>query len=263
MEVAPQNSIRIGCAGWSLRKEYTDLFPSTGTHLQRYAERFTCVEVNSSFYRPHRRSTYARWAASTPDRFQFSVKLPKQITHINRLINSEANLLKFVDEVTGLGRKLGPVLVQLPPSLYFEARITSEFFGTLRSMADTPVVCEPRHSTWFTDEAEEILSEHRIGRVAADPSVVPAAAIPGGCNQHVYFRWHGSPRIYYSTYGLDALETMTAYIVEFVRSAQSVWCIFDNTAEGAATKNAFALTELVQSRSTHRAGLPRGGSDIT
>src|ERR1700761_7871846 len=107
----------VGCAGWNLRKELVESFPLDGTHLQRYAARLNCVEINSSFYRSHRKTTYERWAASTPADFRFSVKLPKHITHVCRLVDVERHIRQFVDETSGLGSKLGPILVQLPPSL--------------------------------------------------------------------------------------------------------------------------------------------------
>jgi uncharacterized protein YecE (DUF72 family) len=111
-------TIHIGCAGWSLPKEHLTLFPLTGSHLERYAARFNCVEINSSFYRSHRVATYQRWAAATPPNFRFAVKLPKQITHIKRLSGADEAITGFATEVAGLGMKLGPVLVQLPPNLH-------------------------------------------------------------------------------------------------------------------------------------------------
>ncbi len=121
-------AVFIGCAGWSLPKAYAGEFPAEGTHLQRYAQRLSCVEINSSFYRPHRTSTYERWAGSTPDGFRFAVKAPKEITHVRRLLAAEAPLEKFLGEVAGLGSKLGALLVQLPPSLAFERDLAEGFF---------------------------------------------------------------------------------------------------------------------------------------
>src|SRR5690349_9096104 len=126
-------AVFIGCAGWSLRKESADEFSASGTHLQRYAMRLNAVEINSSFYRPHRVSTYQRWAASTPSDFRFSVKLPKQITHVRRLDSVDAELRQFHNETDGLGEKRGPILIQLPPSLAFDLRIAELFFGLLRA----------------------------------------------------------------------------------------------------------------------------------
>src|ERR1700749_132945 len=118
---------RVGTAGWSIPKTVGDAFPSPGSHLTRYAARFSAVEINSSFYRPHRPATYARWAASVQASFRFSVKLPRTITHERRLLECDDLLARFADEVANLGEKRGPVLIQLPPSLAFEASIAGRF----------------------------------------------------------------------------------------------------------------------------------------
>src|SRR3954451_5388431 len=107
---------RIGCAGWAIRREHSDRFAPVGTHLERYATLFNCVEINSCFYRPHRIATYERWAGSVPADFRFAVKLPKVITHELRLVGAESHLERFLGETSGLGAKRGPILVQLPPS---------------------------------------------------------------------------------------------------------------------------------------------------
>jgi uncharacterized protein YecE (DUF72 family) len=234
----------IGCAGWNLRKDLVDAFPFEGTHLQRYAARLNCVEINSSFYRPHRKKTYARWAESTPADFRFSVKIPKQITHVSRLVDVDREIQQFVDETSALGSKLGPMLVQLPPSLQFDGSIIEPFFKALREQVRTPIVCEPRHLSWFAPEAEGLMTEYSIGRVAADPSIVPVAAAPGACMQTCYFRWHGSPRMYYSPYDELALGQLAKLVSTTASEAQDVWCIFDNTALGAAPRNAIALFDM-------------------
>jgi uncharacterized protein YecE (DUF72 family) len=237
----------IGTAGWSLRTEWTKYFPTTGTHLERYATRFNAVEINSSFYRSHRQSTYARWADSVPANFRFAVKIPKQITHLRRLLDSESELERFTTEISGLGEKLGAVLVQLPPSLIFEEAVAKQFFDSLRTRLTASIVCEPRHPTWFTPQVESLFAELRIGRVAADPCVVSAAAEPGGYRATEYFRWHGSPRMYYSSYEDIVLQGLARQISGAGSNVKDVWCIFDNTAEGAASKNALRLQELLGS----------------
>src|SRR5690242_13869791 len=123
--------IDVGCAGWSIRREYAEHFPATGTHLERYARRLPAVEINSSFYRPHRPETYARWAASVPESFRFAVKVPKEITHTRRLRDVADPLDRFLSETRALGDKLGPLLVQLPPSLRFETEVVEAFFTIL------------------------------------------------------------------------------------------------------------------------------------
>ncbi len=124
--------IRVGCAGWSVPKEHAARFPEVGSHLERYAGRFPAVEINSSFYRPHRPATYARWAEAAPAGFRFAVKIPREITHLRRLRDPEGPLERFLAECGALGNALGPLLVQLPPSLAFEDTVAASYFAALR-----------------------------------------------------------------------------------------------------------------------------------
>ncbi|HWD27408.1 MAG TPA: DUF72 domain-containing protein [Rhizomicrobium sp.] len=224
-------SRHIGTAGWSIPKAHRECFGAGESILARYATRLNAVEINSSFYRRHKPATYARWAGTVPDDFRFAVKMPKTITHEKRLKDAEALLEAFLGECTALGRKLGPLLVQLPPSLKFAS---TGFFQMLRDRFQGAVVCEPRHPTWFAPEAEALLSAHRISRVAADPAPVPQAADPFG--DIAYYRWHGVPRMYYSDYDDAALAALEK------RLYKDAWVIFDNTALGHATANALAVT---------------------
>jgi uncharacterized protein YecE (DUF72 family) len=234
--------LRIGYAGWTISKANAALFPPAGSHLERYAKLFAAVEINSSFHRPHRRTAYERWSGAVPASFAFSVKAPKEITHTLRLAGTEAALNAFLEQVTGLGGKLGPLLFQLPPSLGFDPQQCRAFFAALRARFEGSAVLEPRHPDWFTAHAEDMMIEFRIARVAADPPPLNAAAAPGGWDGLAYFRMHGSPRVYYSEYTPKQIECM-AHQLAGLRSESSVWCIFDNTAAGAAAGNALALQE--------------------
>jgi uncharacterized protein YecE (DUF72 family) len=238
----------VGRAGWSLAKWEQARFPEVGTHLERYAGRLPAVEINSSFYRPHQAKTYARWAACVPADFRFSAKVPKTITHELRLVGTDAFLDRFLAQVTTLGDKLGCLLVQLPPSLAFDASVARPFFEALRARHTGGLVFEPRHPTWFTDEVDRMLVELEIGRVAADPPCGGATTEPGGWRGIVYYRLHGSPRIYYSNYDDAYLDALAPKLLAHARSSVPVWCIFDNTALDCATVNALDL-------------LPRIGAD--
>jgi uncharacterized protein YecE (DUF72 family) len=231
----------VGCAGWTLPRDVQPAFPAEGTHLQRYAGRFGAVEINSSFHRPHRPSTYARWAQSVPPGFRFCAKLPKTITHQLKLVDAHDALDTFLAEAAGLGAGLACLLVQLPPSLQFDADTADRFFAALRARTDVALVCEPRHATWFTADAGDLLARWKVARVAADPARVPEAAEPGGWRDLAYYRLHGSPRIYYSAYDADYLDALAARIRADLDAGREVWCIFDNTASGAATQNALDL----------------------
>lgn len=233
--------IHVGTAGWSVSSAYAEAFPSEGTHLERYARRLTAVEINSSFYKPHQRKTYARWADSTPAAFRFAVKMPKAMTHEKRLADCGDLLDGFAEQVAGLGNKLGVLLVQLPPSLRFDPEVAARFFADLQGRIDAPVACEPRHASWFAPGGSEWLARRRIARVAADPAPVEGAGEPGGWDGLVYVRWHGSPRIYYSDYDSAALAGLRARLKAAAARGAAAWAIFDNTAEGAALGNALTL----------------------
>lgn len=235
-------TVRIGTAGWTVPKAVADCFAPDGSHLERYAGRLNAVEINSSFYKPHRPQTYRRWAEAAPADFRFSVKTPKAITHERRLTDPDAPLAAFLDQVACLGDRLGPILVQLPPSLRFDPQVADAFFDSLRRRFSGLVACEPRHATWFTDDADTLLSAHRIARVSADPPPVAAAETPGGWRGLTYLRLHGSPRIYYSQYGTERLAALAAGPA---RGGGETWVIFDNTALGAATEDALALADLL------------------
>lgn len=234
----------IGCAGWALPAAEQRRFPEQGSHLERYAARLPAVEINSSFYRPHRASTYARWAASVPLAFRFSVKVPKAITHDQRLIDCEALLDDFLAGVTSLRDRLGCLLVQLPPSLALDRPAAEAFFAALRRRHPGPAVVEPRHRTWFTDEADAMLRGFQLGRVAADPALARHGGEPGGWPGVVYHRLHGSPRVYYSAYSTEHLSALAQRLGAEAGGAD-VWCIFDNTALGAATANALDLVQML------------------
>lgn len=235
------SGLYVGCAGWSLPAAARDQFPSEGGHLERYAARFAAVEIDSSFYRAHRPATYARWAATVPPPFRFAVKLPRTITHAAGLRDPEPSLDAFLAGALALGPTLGCLLVQLPPGLEFIPEIAERFLVALRDRHVGYVVAEPRHPDWFSDEAEQLLQRFHVGRVAADPARVSAAAGPGGWSGVVYYRLHGSPRMYYSSYPTEFLRTLARRLAGHARPETPVWCIFDNTALGAATSNALEL----------------------
>ena len=152
---------------------------------------------------------------------------------------------RFADEVAGLGNNLGGVLVQLPPSLMFDARTADTFFAMLRRRVSAPVACEPRHSSWFEAGVTALWQRYDIARVAADPARIPEAAQPAGSGCWDYWRWHGSPRMYYDKYDEDRLYVLAKSILARSARNHTAWCIFDNTAAGHAIANAARLQALV------------------
>ena len=239
-------TLLIGTAGWTLPREMQARFPGAGTHLERYARVFRCVEINSAFHRPHRASTFARWAASVPAGFRFALKIPKNITHAAKLAGTRSLVEGFLADIEPLGTAADCLLVQLPPKLELVPRHARAFFSFLRDRFPRSIACEPRHASWFTPAAERLLRDLRIARVAAHPSRGPGGAEPGGWNGLVYYRLHGFPRVYYSSYDAGFLDALAGRLQR--AGATPTWCIFDNTTLGAGTANALSVLEALVKR---------------
>jgi uncharacterized protein YecE (DUF72 family) len=237
-------NVYLGTAGWSIPRQNADSFPSEGTSLERYAGRLPVTEINSSFHRPHRISTWARWRDSVPAEFRFSVKVPKLITHQRKLVDCELPLADFAEQVETLGEKLAVLLVQLPPKLAFDPDVALAFFSALHRISGAAIACEPRHISWFNDEVDSLLGDAHVVRVAADPAICEAAARPGGWRGLSYWRLHGSPVIYRSSYA-DRVDRYAA-LLSADSAQRDVWCIFDNTASSAGAGDALALADALR-----------------
>jgi uncharacterized protein YecE (DUF72 family) len=239
--------VRIGTAGWVIPRSFDTALPGGGSHLKRYAHRLRVAEIDSTFYRPHPPATYLRWAACVPDEFRFAVKVPREITHVGRLLNAHQSLEAFLSQVIYLGPKLGPLLIQLPAALQFEPAATNDFLVQLRRHHAGLVACEPRHATWFTDEAAACFEQFGIARVASDPAMLPAAEEPAGWAGLAYYRLHGPPDQHASAYTDAALRHLAEKLI--LRAAQptttQVWCIFDKTIDGAAISDALLLNDIL------------------
>lgn len=236
--------ICIGTAGWGIASRYSEQIPPGDSHLRRYSQVFNCTEIDTSFYRPHREATYARWAATTGKRFRFTVKAPRELTHEGRLaFRNVAAMENFASETSGLGHKLRAVLVQTPPALEFVIADTRKFFTVLRNTLGPKValVCEPRHSSWSTPRVDQLLASLEVCRVAADPPRWDLDRHPGGCRRLSYWRLHGTPRLYYSAYSGAQLAALVRSLEGARKESDDVWCIFDNTAHGHAIGNALSM----------------------
>jgi uncharacterized protein YecE (DUF72 family) len=231
----------IGTAGWSIARSEAAHFPAEGSALERYAAVFGGAEINSSFHRSHRASTWQRWAESVPEAFRFSAKLPKTVTHGQKLVECADLVSAFLEEVAPLGDKLQVLLVQMPPKLAFDPAVAERFFADLKARTGAAVACEPRHPSWFEDDADGLLARLEVARVAADPAVVPEAARPGGWRGLSYWRLHGSPAMYRSAYGPERLAPYAVAMAEAASAGRPAWCMFDNTASSAATGDALWL----------------------
>jgi uncharacterized protein YecE (DUF72 family) len=233
--------IRIGIAGWSVPATYR-ASESVTSQLARYATYFDCVEINSSFHKLHRAASFARWADAVPPDFRFATKLSRVITHERRLVSCADDVNRFCVAVAGLRDKLGALLVQLPPSLVFDQSAATATFGQLKYALTAIIVCEARHPSWFQPDVDQFFREWGITRVFADPPVDSSLQPVVAAESFSYLRLHGQARRYYSAYSLEYLAALAARLRPAAAGA-GAWCIFDNTASGAAWPNALQLKE--------------------
>ncbi len=231
----------IGTAGWNIPSSTRDHFPQEGTHLQRYADVFQCVEINSSFYRDHQPKTYEKWANLTPSSFRFSVKLNQRFTHETEKFAAE-DLSSAMAGYGELGEKLAVLLLQFPVGKPFDPFFLENLFECIRQSYFGTVVIEPRNPNWNCPEALELMKIYNVSKVIADPERCDFGKRSfidyGGLS---YLRYHGQPVIYRSSYGDDVLKELKEKILH---SPRDIWCIFDNTTFGHATENAIKLASM-------------------
>ena len=237
-----------GTAGWSNPPAERNQRSPENSHLQHYAAHFNAVEINSSFYRSHARKTYERWSADTPAGFRFAAKAPRSITHDNGLKHCRRELRQFLQETAALGKKLAVILVQTPASLEFDRAVATRFFKSVTEASTARVAFEPRHPSWFEPRAQATLSDLNVSRVVADPAKCEGAGEPPHAARLIYYRLHGSPRMYYSAYSEEYLSNLSKQIQTLRKRSKEVWCMFDNTARHASWGNAMYLQKLLGAR---------------
>ena len=211
-----------------------------------------CAEINSSFHRPHALKVYERWAASTPPSFRFSVKLPRTITHEGELRRPGPLLDAFFAQISGLGEKLGALLVQLPPSQAFNSRVAGP--SSRNCASDTRDRSSASRGTprGSSRARTQMLVRHRVARVATDPSRIKAALHPAGWMPDAARRRTGDrllPPARITAQVLVALSARAPSTMgerdQHAPANTDVWCIFDNTASGAAIENALEMMALL------------------
>lgn len=267
--------IRVGISGWTYPGWRGDFYPRglpRRRELEYAAGRLGSIEINGSFYSLQRPTSYARWAAQTPDDFLLAVKGGRYVTHMRRLRDVESALANFfASGVLALGEKLGPVLWQLPETLEYDAGLLADFFSllprTTRRLAalarehddklpedraltttelDRPVrhALEFRSGSFCTDEALALLRDHDVACVVADTAgrFPMAEAVTSDL---VYVRLHGDTELYASGYDDAALHRWAERCRSWADGGADVVVYFDNDARGFAPYDAERLQELL------------------
>ncbi|HVL54605.1 MAG TPA: DUF72 domain-containing protein, partial [Vitreimonas sp.] len=214
--------------------------------LEAYADGFATVESNNAFYRLPERRVFEAWADRTPPDFRMAVKVSRYLTHIRRLRDPEEPIERFSERISGLGAKLGPVLLQLPPQLRCDAdrlaRALDRFPGGIR------VAVEFRHPTWFVDEVRSLLTERDVALCLADRRR-PLGALWRTASWG-YLRFHEGRASPPPCYGRAALAGWASRLAEQWRPDEDVWVYFNNDPRGCAPRDAARFAGLVR-----RAGL--------
>jgi uncharacterized protein YecE (DUF72 family) len=235
---------RIGTSGWNYRHWRGVLYPPgvpTREWLAHYARVFDTVEVNTTFYGTPADASIARWRGAVDDGFHFAVKMSRFLTHVKRLEPDEPSMERFGRLLASFEPALGPVLIQLPPSLAFDPGRVDAFLARLPRGVDYAL--ESRHPSWLTGEAWATLERHGVAWCLADStrwSKVEAVTAP-----FTYLRFHGPGRVYVSSYDEAALERWARRIRRILDRGVDVWAYFNNDGWGYAVGNAKRLLELV------------------
>jgi uncharacterized protein YecE (DUF72 family) len=244
--VPNSREIYLGTSGWHYDHWQGRFYPeglATDAWLKHYANQFTTMEINNSFYQLPEAETLARWRADTPDGFVFSVKASRYITHMKKLKEPEEPVTGFLERVDLLQEKLGPILFQLPPRWNYDRERLESFLETLPK--GYRYTFEFRDPSWFNAQAYEALARHNAafcmyhlaGRLS--PKEITT--------DWVYVRLHGPDAAYEGKYGKQALAGWAGALSAWLDEGKTVYCYFDNDQRGYAVENALELKAMMNS----------------
>ncbi|MCX6254307.1 MAG: DUF72 domain-containing protein [Bacteroidia bacterium] len=245
---AKSKGLYIGTSGWSY-KHWSEIFypkdVKPDKYLEYYITKFTCVELNSSFYHLPLKTTVTGWMNRTPETFRFCTKLNRFITHQLKLVNSEGALEKYFDVFESMKDRLGPVLIQLPPALSFDKPLIHGFLDLIKNQFSLyRFAIEVRHESWINDNFFDLLAHYGIAFVIADsgdryPFYETVTA------DFVYLRFHGQEQLYASDYSEADLKLYAGKIISWLDEDKEVWVFFNNDFHGFAINNAVKLRGMV------------------
>jgi uncharacterized protein YecE (DUF72 family) len=248
--------VLLGTSGWQYR-HWRERFYPKGTPqrawLEFYAERFITVESNAAFYRLPERKTFESWARRTPDEFVWAVKVSRYLTHIRRLKEPHEPVARFLDRAEGLGRKLGPVLLQLPPTLQADLGLLRDTLDEFRSRVRLAV--EFRHETWFTKDVRSLLEERDAALCLADRGSRPVTPL-WRTTDWGYVRFHGGTGRPETCYGRTALGTWARRLADLHRRDEDVFVYFNNDPHGCALRDVRVFRGACERAGLRPTGVP-------
>ena len=239
----------LGTSGWAHRDWVGRLYPPDmppAEYLTAYARHFNTVEIEHTFFETPTREMVQSWHRRTPDGFVFCPCVPRQITHVQRLRDTQGRLEDFLAVIVELGNKLGPLLLQLPDDFrHHEQEHLETFLQTLPQTLHFAV--EFRHGSWLKDITFELLEAHQVAWVVVDAPFLPR--LPRVTTSFAYVRWHGRPGVGQQTQRqLDptaALRPWVPILRDLARQAQPVYGYVRNGFSGYAPRDCRTLLELL------------------
>jgi len=239
----------IGTSGWTYPHWKEVFYPkglASKDYLRFYAGRFRTTEINHTFYHVPRLETFRNWSEQVPEGFQFAVKVHRSITHVKRFQDVEKIWMDFVNSALKLEEKLGPLLLQFPPSFRCNPGLIENFLAAHRcgQFAGLRLAFEFRHESWFEEPVAELLKDHGAALVIADSSRYPQAPLEATA-RFVYLRFHGPGALFASSYDEPELRAWSARIRQWQAEGLDVYAYFNNDVHGCAVRNGRRLHELV------------------
>ena len=243
----------VGTSGWNYYDWKGLFYPDTmkaRDYLAHYAHEFRTTEVNYSFYHLPKPATYENWAAQVPQDFRFAVKASRVITHIRRLRDVADLWQTFLENASMLGNKLGPILLQFPPSFKRNDDLLDGFLthsSKMKAFRGIHLAMEFRHASWYDDKTYAALKRHGCALVIAQSERYPQAPyVPTA--PFLYLRLHGPGALFASSYSSDQLADWAARIREWLAEAESIHVYFNNDFHGYAIENAKMLETMVSGK---------------
>lgn len=245
--MAKRGEFYAGTSGWTYGSWRGSFYPEelkSSDYLAFYARHFNSVEINYSFYHLPQPKTFEKWADATPAGFLFAVKVSKVVTHTRRLEGVEEPWRKFLDHASRLGDKLGPLLLQLPPSFQADMARLERFLELSGRLGARRLAFEFRHASWFTREVDELVARHGATLVIGHSSRYPCAPLETA-SPFVYLRFHGPRELFASRYSEEELAAWAAHVRAWLAGGRPVYAYFNNDVGGYAIENARMLVRLV------------------
>ncbi|MEU0427919.1 DUF72 domain-containing protein [Streptomyces canus] len=234
----------VGTSGWQYKDWRGVLYPDgvpVRLWLEQYTEHFPTVEINNAFYRLPARETFEAWRERVPGDFVVAVKASRYLTHIKRLKDPQEPVHRLMSHAEGLGPRLGPVLLQLPPTLRADPQLLDACLACFPS--STRVAVEPRHESWWTPETRKVLESRGAALCWADVRARPVTPLWRTADWG-YVRFHEGRARAWPHYGRRSLETWAERIGKTWTGDEDVYAYFNNDPNGAAVRNAQLFASL-------------------